>query len=80
MNETVYFPHMGKVAEAAARPGLSEYRIRCLVASGKIRSVRAGNRILVNLDSLAQYMTTGVPVPPAASPVGWIGPPNRFTE
>ena len=68
MNELVVFPHMGKVDEAARLSGLSKYEIRRLVATGTVRSVRAGNRILVNLDSLAQYMNTR------------IEPPNRFSE
>ena len=65
MKELVVFPHMGKVDEAARLSGLSKYEIRRLVATGTIRSVRAGNRILVNLDSLAQYMTIGTPTPAA---------------
>ena len=66
MNELVVFPHMGKVDEAARLSGLSKYEIRRLVATGTVRSVRSGKRILVNLDSLAQYMTIGTP-PPAAN-------------
>ena len=80
MNELVVFPHMGKVDEAARLSGLSKYEIRRLVATGTVRSVRAANRILLTLDSLAQYMNTGTPLPPPAGPVRRIEPPNRFSE
>lgn len=73
MNELVVFPHMGKVDEAARLSGLSKYEIRRLVATGTVRSVRSGKRILVNLDSLAQYMTIGTP-PPAANGVHRLEP------
>ena len=73
MNELVVFPHMGKVDEAARLSGLSKYEIRRLVATGTVRSVRSGKRILVNLDSLAQYMTIGAP-PPAANGVHRLEP------
>ncbi len=79
MNDPITFPHMGKVADAAARSGLSKYHIRRLIATGAVRSVRAGKRILVNLDSLAQYMNTGDPVPPP-NPVRRIDPPNQMQE
>ena len=58
-SNTVYFPHMGTVKEAAAASGLAVYRVRQLVAAGKVRYIHAGRRILVNLDSLARYMEKG---------------------
>ena len=73
MKELVVFPHMEKVDEAARLSGLSKYEIRRLVATGTVRSVRSGKRILVNLDSLAQYMTIGTP-PPAANGVHRLEP------
>lgn len=60
-SNTVYFPHMGTVKEAAAASGLAVYRIRQLVAAGQVRYIHAGRRILVNLDSLARYMEQGEP-------------------
>lgn len=60
-SNTVYFPHMGTVKEAAAASGLAVYRVRQLVAAGKVKHINAGRRILVNLDSLAQYMEQGEP-------------------
>ena len=59
MGEAVIFPHMGTIKEAADASGLTVYRVRCLVASGRIRYIKAGRRILVNLDSLARYLNAG---------------------
>ncbi len=59
MSNTIYFPHMGTVKEAADASGLAVYRIRQLVAAGQVKCIHAGRRILVNLDSLAQYMEQG---------------------
>lgn len=59
MGEAVMFPHMGTIKEAAAESGLAVYRVRKLVASGQVRYIKAGRRILVNLDSLARYMEQG---------------------
>lgn len=59
MENTVYFPRMGTIKEAADASGLAVYRVRRLVASGRISYVKAGRRILVNLDSLARYLNTG---------------------
>ena len=59
MGEAVLFPRMGTIKEAADASGLAVYRVRQLVASGRIRYVKAGRRILVNLDSLARYLNTG---------------------
>lgn len=61
MGEAVIFPHMGTIKEAADTSGLTVYRVRRLVASGRIRYIKAGRRILVNLDSLARYMEQGEP-------------------
>lgn len=55
------FPNMGTIKEAAAASGLAVYRVRQLVAAGKVKHIHAGRRILVNLDSLAQYMEQGEP-------------------
>ena len=59
MGEAIMFPHMGTIKEAAEASGLAVYRVRRLVASGRIRYVKAGRRILVNLDSLARYLNAG---------------------
>ena len=64
MSNNVYFPHMGTVKDAADASGLAVSRIRKLVAAGTVRSVRAGRRILVNLDSLSKYLDAGDPPEP----------------
>lgn len=62
-------PTMAGIPDAAAKSGLSVYRIRMLCADGSIRSVRCGRRILVNLDSLAAYLN-GTDTPAAAEAEG----------
>ncbi len=62
-------PTMAGIPDAAAKSGLSVYRIRVLCADGSIRSVRCGRRILVNLDSLAAYLN-GTDTPAAAEAEG----------
>lgn len=66
MGEAVIFPRMGTIKEAADASGLAVYRVRQLVASGRIRYVKAGRRILVNLDSLARYLNAGDQPEPVA--------------
>lgn len=61
----MFMPTMASITDAAAKSGLSVYRIRVLCADGSIRSVRCGRRILVNLDSLAAYLN-GTDTPAAA--------------
>lgn len=62
-------PTMAGIPDAAAKSGLSVYRIRVLCADGSIRSVRCGRRILVNLDSLAAYLN-GTDTPAAVEAEG----------
>lgn len=59
MDNSVHFPHMGTVQEAAKASGLAPCHIRKLLAKGIVRSVRSGRRILVNLDSLSKYLEIG---------------------
>lgn len=59
MDSIVHFPQMATIREAAEKSGLAVYRVRKLVASGQVRYIKAGRRILVNLDSLARYLETG---------------------
>jgi hypothetical protein len=56
MQKTLKFPTMAGITDAAAKSGLSVYRIHVLCADGSIRFVRCGRRILVDLDSLAAYL------------------------
>lgn len=61
--EPLVFPHMGRVADAAELSGLSQNHIRRLINCGRVKSTRVGTRVLVNLDSLADYLREGDPVP-----------------
>ena len=56
-NQTI--PRMRTVAAAAAETGLAVFHVRKLVAEHKIRYVRAGRKVLVNLDSLVRYLNVG---------------------
>ena len=57
------FPRMRTISEAvseirAADPNsaVTPYRVRQLILSGVLPSVRAGNKYLVNLDLLLEYL------------------------
>lgn len=49
-------PTMATIPEAAVKTGLAVYRVRVLCAEGKVKSIRCGRRILVNLESLSAYL------------------------
>lgn len=59
MNNAIHLPHMAPIKVAAAQSGLAEHHVRQLCITGKICSVRAGNKWLVNMDRLAEYLNTG---------------------
>lgn len=59
MNNTIHIPHMATIKQAAAESGLAVYHVRQLVNSGKVVSVKAGTKFLVNMESLANYLTYG---------------------
>ena len=55
LNNTIRYPNMGTVKQAAEIYGLSPHYIRRLCKTGKVR--------YVNLDSLARYFEQGDPAP-----------------
>ena len=63
MGDTIRYPNMGTVKQAAEIYGLSPHYIRRLCKTGKVRYVNAGRGWLVNLDSLARYFEQGDPAP-----------------
>ena len=65
MCDTIRYPNMGTVKQAAEIYGLSPHYIRRLCKTGKVRYVNAGRGWLVNLDSLARYFEQGDPAPAA---------------
>lgn len=52
-------PTMLGIREAATRTGLSYDHIRKLCLQGKIVYVRAGNKYLVNLEKLVEFLQNG---------------------
>ena len=68
MGNTIRYPNMGTVKQAAEIYGLSPHYIRRLCKTGKVRYANAGRGWLVNLDSLARYFEQGDPVPAEQTP------------
>lgn len=52
-------PRMLTMREASRETGLSYNHIRSLSKSGKIVSIRARNRILINREKLIDYLNSG---------------------
>lgn len=59
MNNTFSYPTMLSVKNAAAQFGISAYYLRNLCRAGKVRFVCAGNRWLINADSLVAFFNEG---------------------
>ncbi|MGN0623916.1 MAG: helix-turn-helix domain-containing protein [Oscillospiraceae bacterium] len=56
---TKALPRMRTIKQTAEETGLHEYFIRQLVKQDKIKYVKAGRKVLVNLDKLIEYLETG---------------------
>ena len=52
-------PKMTTINETAQIVGLAKHYIRQLALQGKIRHVRAGKKILINIEKLIEYLNTG---------------------
>lgn len=52
-------PTMLTIAEVAKLTGLPEHFIRTAVNDGRIVSVRAGRKILINYEKFIEYLNTG---------------------
>ena len=63
LNNTIRYPNMGTVKQAAEIYGLSPHYIRRLCRTGKVRYVNAGRGWLVNLVSRAPYFVQVDPAP-----------------
>ena len=48
-------PHMESIAKAAELFGLTRYAVQVLAEEGKIRAVKIGGRIFVNVDSMSEF-------------------------
>lgn len=65
--EPVVLPTMVTIKEAAKASGLAVYRVRQLCKEGKVKHIHCGRRILIQLQSLRDYLEAGDP-PAAISP------------
>lgn len=62
--DNIKLPHMRTVSEAAKElkridpnTAVTEYHIRQLALSGVLPRVKAGRKLLINLDTLIEYLT-----------------------
>lgn len=51
-------PHMATIEETAKLFGLPTYLVRTKAKSGEIVAIKAGNKILINVDRFADYLNT----------------------
>ena len=49
-------PTMATVNEAAKITGLAKYHIRQLALQNKIKNIRAGKKILINIEKLIEFL------------------------
>ena len=49
-------PKMATINEAATLTGLAKYYVRQLALQNKIKHVRAGKKILINVDKLIEFL------------------------
>lgn len=61
MESNLKIPHMEGIKPAHDISGISVHALRVMVANGDIVSIRIGKKILVNMDSLAEFLRTGKP-------------------
>lgn len=55
----IQVPKMRTIRETASETGLAYNYIRNLCLQNKIVYVRAGNKYLINIDKLIEYLNTG---------------------
>ncbi len=56
MINNLNIPQMLTINEAAKTTGLAKYFIRQLALQNKVKNVRAGKKILINLEKLIEYL------------------------
>lgn len=67
-------PHMASIKKTAELFGLPVHFVRQKVTSGEIFAVKAGNRYLVNVERLAEYLNTNKIHPEEQDEQGGITP------
>lgn len=55
-NSIVYVPRMRTIKQTATELGLPEYFVRSLVKTEQITYVKAGRKVLINLDKFIEYL------------------------
>lgn len=65
MDITRNIPRMETINKAAEITGLSKHFIRQKAISGEIVCVKAGNKYLINIDKLIEYLNSGDTLQPA---------------
>lgn len=68
MENEIKIPRMEPIKCAADISGLTVHAMRMAVANGDVVSIRVGKKILVNVNSLIEFLNTGVPQGTAAHP------------
>ena len=60
MTEKLKFPTFKTVKETAEITGLAKNHIRQLVLNNQIKTIKAGKKILINLDYLVEFLNGNV--------------------
>ncbi len=55
-NSIVYVPRMRTIKQTATELGLPEYFVRSLVKQNQVTYVKAGKKVLINLDRFIEYL------------------------
>ncbi len=59
MLSNVQMPQMATINETAKITGLARHFIRQLALQNKIKHIRAGKKILINIEKLIEYLNNG---------------------
>lgn len=70
-------PHMENITKAAELFGLTRYAVRVLAEEGKIKAVRIGGRIFVNVDSMSEFFAACTLAPEEGKPAVSAEPAER---
>lgn len=57
--ENIKVPRMATVNEAAEITGLAKYYVRQLALHNRVSHVRAGKKILINVEKLIEFLNIG---------------------
>lgn len=57
--ENIKVPRMATIIEAAEITGLAKHYVRQLALQNKVSHVRAGKKILINVEKLIEFLNAG---------------------